>query len=261
LGTLEQYRASLESSRTWFLEHHGAVVQSFQVLDDGFALLLTALQVGRDGNDKTHISLAPLLMILQRQSFVALDALSSMQAYQAWVLVRPGLECALFMGKWMDDVANYQVWYRRFEDPQLYRRTFSGKALQSNSLPRSSELQGALKGINDSFAHPNQDYYLRHIGMTELESGDIEFKLRFFDEDSFHRASVLSLLHLLIVTQDSIARMFAARFVNLDLEPAHFGLQGFEGQQRPAARKAAATGATEAYLIRDLGLWDLEAEA
>jgi hypothetical protein len=34
---------------------------------------------------------------------------------------------------------------------------------------------------------------------------------------------------------------------------------GFQEQQRVAARKAAEGGRIEAYLIRELGLWDLEA--
>lgn len=234
------------------------MVDCFQLLDTGFTELARTLQVGRDANDKTHVSLAPLLMTLQRQSIVALDALSSMQAYQAWVLVRPGLEGALYTGKWMEDAANFHIWDRRFEDPERYRQAYSGRALRSTSLPRSAELQGALRAINDSFAHPNQDYYLRHVGVAELEDGNIELKLYFFDGDSFYWASVLSLLHLLIVTQDSLARMFAKRVVNLDIRPDRFGLSSFEDQQREAARAAAAVGPTEASLIRDLGLWDLD---
>jgi hypothetical protein len=256
LGTLHEYRRSLESSRAWFLEHHAAVLTSFQMLDVGFGTLASNLQIGRDANDETHVSLAPLLLILQRQSFVALDALSSMQAYQAWVLIRPGLESALFMGKWMEDLANYHVWENRFKDPDTYRKTYSGRALQSKSLPRSDELQRALKGINDSFAHPNQDYYLRHVRLSTLEGGNFMLKLHFFDDDSFHWASVLSLLHLLIVTQEALARMFAERFVNLDIRPERYGLTAFENQHRQQASDAAAVGKVEAYLLRDLGLWN-----
>ena len=96
---------------------------------------------------------------MQRQSFVALDALSSMQAYQAWVLLRPGLECALIMGKWMDDNANYHIWINRLQDPEAYRTTYSGKKMVSRSLPRSRDLQQVLKAINDSFVHPNPEYW------------------------------------------------------------------------------------------------------
>src|SRR5436190_20329365 len=84
-------------------------------------------------------------------------------------------------------------------------RCTPGKSLQSNSLPRSDDLQGALKAINDSFAHPNPSYYLWHTSLSELEGGEFELKLRFFDDDPFHCASVLSLLHLLITTQDALA--------------------------------------------------------
>lgn len=260
MGSLDEYRSSLSSSRQWFQENHAGVSASFQVLDDGFNELGRMLQVGRDANNETHISLAPLLLILQRQAFIALDSLASMQAYQAWVLLRPGIECALVMGKWMDDVANYQIWERRLEDPERYQTTYSGKRLISKSLPRAADLQYVLRSVNDSFLHPNPDYYMRHVRLSEGTGEHLELKLHFFDDDSFHWASVLAMLHLLIVTQEALAGMFAGRFVNLDIRSERLGLLGFESQQRQAATKAAEGGKTEAYIIRRLGLWELEPE-
>jgi hypothetical protein len=261
VGSLDEYRESLQSSRQWFEKNHGPVNESFQLLDDGFNTLAAALREGRDAEGHSHISLAPFLLLMQRQSFVALDALSSMQAYQAWVLIRPGLECALIMGKWMEDIANYHSWTNRFQDPEAYRTTYSGKKMVSRSLPRSRDLQQVLKTINDSFVHPNPEYYVRHITFNSLEAGETELRLDFFDNHEVHWASVLALLHLLILTQVSIAKMFDDRFVNVGIDPEHFGLAGFEAQHRDQATVAAAVGIRERHIIRDLGLWDLETKA
>jgi hypothetical protein len=261
LGSLDEYRSSLEDSREWFSREYPGVLESFQVLDHGFSNLGTVLTSRRDTDGGSHISLAPLLMLMQRQAFVALDALSSMQAYQAWVLVRPGIECALIMGKWMDDVANHHIWANRFQNQRAYRDTYTGKALISQSLPRSADLQAVLRSINDSFVHPNPDYYTRHIGLTQLENGEVEVRLHFFDDHDMHWASVLALVHLLILTQHSLARMFQDRFVNIELDPDHFGLSGFEEQHRAQAASAAERGLRERYIVQHLGLWDLAPEA
>src|SRR5688572_25036823 len=109
MSAFAHYRQSVEGARAWFNENHGSVLTACDVLNEGFGQLGRCLQVGRDCDNHTHISLAPLLLILQRQSFVALDMLASRQAYQAWLVVRPGIESGLFIGKWMDDVENYLV--------------------------------------------------------------------------------------------------------------------------------------------------------
>jgi hypothetical protein len=260
VGSLDEYRESLQSSRQWFEKNHGRVNESFQLLDEGFNSLAALLREGRDTDGHSHISLAPFLLLMQRQSFVALDALSSMQAYQAWVLLRPGLECALIMGKWMDDIANYHIWINRLQDPEAYRNTYSGKKTVSKSLPRSRDLQQVLKAINDSFVHPNPEYYARHITLNSLEAGETKVRLDFFDDHDVHWATVLALLHLLILTQASLAKMFDHRFVNVGINPEHFGLAEFEAQHREQAVAAAANGIRERYIIRDLGLWNLETE-
>jgi hypothetical protein len=255
LGAFDQYRESINESRAWFFREHAAVAESFEVLNAGFDELGRCLQVGRDENNKTHISLAPLLLIGQRQAFLALDALASRQAYQAWVLARPGIEAALVMGKWMEDLANFHIWNQRSTDPQAYRKAYTGKALVSSVLPRSSEIQASLKIINDLFLHSNPEYYLRHTGITELADGNLELKLRFFDDDEVHWASILGMLHLLIVVQESLARMFGSKFVNLDVRPDRYGLTAFEAAHAPAATQAARSDATAGVIIHDIGLW------
>lgn len=83
MAAFEDYRAAVATNRAWFDQHHGDVVASCNVLNDGFGELGRCLQIGRDNEGHTHVSLMPLLLILQRQAFVALDTLASRQAYQA----------------------------------------------------------------------------------------------------------------------------------------------------------------------------------
>jgi hypothetical protein len=257
MGTLEEYRRSLVESRQWFHEQHPNVGTAFQVLDAGFAKLGETLLIGRDASGKAHVSLIPLLLVLQRQSFVALDALASAQAYQAWITVRPGIESALVMGKWVDDVANYNVWMARRENPAEYRKRYSGSALISGVLPNSDRAQKALRAINDNFVHPNPFYVFRHVRVSELANKEVEIRLLFFDDDSFHWASVLALLHLLVTIQDGIARMFAALFVNIEVVADQFGLAQFRESQIESARSALIAEPALHELLFDIGLWDL----
>jgi hypothetical protein len=257
MSSLDEYRVSLEASRRWFQEQHPNVGASFQLLDTGFGELGKALQTGRDANNKTHVGLIPLLLVLQRQSFVALDAISSAQAYQAWVLVRPGIESGLVMGKWVDDLANYKAWLARRDDPVEYRKRYTGKALKSVALPYADRLQKALSAINDNFVHPNPFYVFRHTRVNDLPDKLVEIRLQFFDDNSFHWASVLALLHLLVTLQDAIARMFAALFVNIEIVAEHFGLADFRELHVKSARKALDAEPVLYELLVDIGLWDL----
>lgn len=258
MGALNEYRESVERGRAWFAANHASVHTAFEVLNTGFDQLAGCLQSGRDADDDTHVSLAPLLMISQRQALVALDALEARQAYQAWVLVRPGLEAGLMIGKWMEDVANYVIWRDRKLNWKAYQRAYSGSALASETLPRSPELQRALASINDSFVHPNPDYYGRHLRVSDVGGGMVEVKLQFFDDDSFHWASILGMLHLLILLQDSLARLFASKFVNLEVRPERFGLADFEAKHAAAAILAADAGPVEHVIVHSIGLWSTQ---
>jgi hypothetical protein len=206
-------------------------------------------------NNKTHVSLVTLLWICQRQAFVALDSLASRQAYQAWLLLRPGIESVLIMGKWVEDVANFHVWQNRFSSPKKYRKKYSGRALASRVLPRSAEIQKSLSTINDHFVHPNFEYYMRHTRVAERENRSVQVTLRFFEDDEFHWASVLGMLHLLIVIQQSLSMMFADTFVNVEVGPEGYGLEQFERLHWQQALEVAGTGTTASMIIHDIGLW------
>lgn len=257
MSTLDDYHESLERSRRWFHDNHPGVRVAFQTLDDGYSLLAEALREGRDSRDMAYLEGTLLLFVLQRQAFVALDALSSVQAYQAWLLVRPGVESALIIGKFFDDPANKDAWFRRHEDGNEYRKRFGGGGLSSGSLPESARIQAALSAINDNFVHPNPFYVLRHIGFADRQDESVAVSLQFFDSDQFHWASVLAILHLLITVLDCLARMFADRFVNLEIVPASFGLDDFRRQHIAGVRRVLSEDSTLGEIFITIGLWDL----
>jgi hypothetical protein len=257
MSTLDEYHESLEHSRQWCNGNHPGVRTAFQTLDDGYVLLADALREGRDGRGMAYIEGTLLLFVVQRQAFVALDALSSVQAYQAWLLVRPGVESALIIGKFFDDPANKDAWFGRREDAKEYRKRFGGGGLSSSSLPESARIQGALSAINDSFVHPNPFYVLRHIGFADRHDDSVAVSLQFFDHDQFHWASVLAILHLSITVLDSLARMFAKRFVNLEILAERFGLEDFRKQHIADVRQAMSEDSALGEILITIGLWDL----
>ena len=255
MSALEQYHASLERSRAWFAKNHPAIEPTFELLNTGFNELARCIKVGRDAQDNTHVSLAPLLFIAQRQTVVALDSLASQQAYQAWIILRPGLESGLIIGKWVEDVKNFTIWQNRLQNRKAYQRAFSGPGLAATVLPRSAELRESLSGINDNFIHPNIDYYMRHLRLTDLPNESIEMKVHYFDDHDFHWASVLGMIHLVIVLQECLAKMFAETFVNIEVRSEGYGLADFELKNRSAALAAAAKGQAERTIVHEIGLW------
>jgi hypothetical protein len=166
---MTRYLEAREKNRELFAKAYSSVLQAFEVSVQGFALLAQQLRDGRDENGKSHVRLGPFFFIMQRQVMAAYDALMSRQAYLAWVTVRPGVECALIMGKWIDDKANADIWSNRFDDRAAYRKAYEGKGLESRALPRSVAIRKALSEINDLFVHPNPMYYYRHLELTDLE--------------------------------------------------------------------------------------------
>jgi hypothetical protein len=74
------------------------------------------------------------------------------------VLLRPGIEAYLIIGKWIDDPATAEIWKNRRNDWKNYQKTYSGPALRSRSLPMSDQIQTILSIVNDDFVHANPDY-------------------------------------------------------------------------------------------------------
>jgi hypothetical protein len=253
-SALLEYRSILFYNREVFLIEHGDFLKTFDAIDHNFKLLVELPRTKRDANGKSHISLIPFLLLLQRQARSAFEALAANQAYQGWVLLRPGIEAVLIIGKWVDDPANAQVWLSRHEDPKAYRKVYTGKALQSKSLPRSERIQGVLSKINDDFVHANPDDYQRHLTIGSGDPGYTNVFLNFFDDDTVNMVHVLAFLHLILTVQDSLLTLFNYLF-SADVKFA-YPLDLFLETFGPQLKQMADSHEQYCGLLSNLGGWN-----
>ena len=207
-----RYRSALAYNREVFLIEHDELVKAFSSIDDNFNIFLDVLRTIRGPDRKSYVSLLPFVLLLQRQSRAAFEALTAFQPYLAWVLFRPGIEALLIIGKWVDDPANAKIWQNRKEDRRAYQSAYSGKALTSTSLPSSDRIQRVLSKVNDDFVHANPDYYSRHLKVGAGDQGYVNFWLDYFDDDVLQEAHAMAFLHLLLVIQDALASLLANVF-------------------------------------------------
>src|SRR5580704_9519872 len=111
-----EYRMALAYNRDVFSVEHSDLLTDFVGVDGNFPALIELLSTRRDCNGKSHVSLVPLTFLLRRQGHTAFDLLSADQSYQAWLLLRPGIEAVLIIGKWVDDPRNATIWQNRDKD-------------------------------------------------------------------------------------------------------------------------------------------------
>lgn len=247
------FRAMLEKNRQVFSLQHAYAYFAFFGVCEALDRVGRRLQTGRDANGKSHVSLLPFLLIVQRQSMNAFEALASCRSYEAWVLVRPAIEAALIMGKWVDDPENAAIWSSRETRKTEYIKTFSGKTLISSSLPRASDIRAVLERLNDEFVHANEPYYSRHTSAEPLPGGDIFLRLEFFDESQDIEPHALAFLHLMLIVADALDAMLATTLPATGPHKPAIGVLERELDER-ASRARAADPAHETTLDR-LGLW------
>jgi hypothetical protein len=207
-----EYRSVLAYNRDVFLIEHSDLLKTFIAIDNNFETLIRLPQTRRDRDGNSHVSLAPLILLLRRQAYSAFDVLSADQSYHAWLLLRPGIEAALIIGKWVDDPQNAKIWQDREKDPGAYQRTYIGKFLRSASLTGSERIQTVLSTINGRFVHANLDYYHRHLKVGPGDPGYVNLALSYFEDDTLQLVNVLAFLHLLLVVQEALLALFNQLF-------------------------------------------------
>ena len=254
-GSLIEYEAALFSNRRVFLLNHGWAFFAYRGLHETFTSLGNVLSQGRDKDGHSHVGLIPFFLIMQRQAANAFFSLASLQSFQAWVLVRPCLEACLMSGKWMDNPQNAVIWRNRQADPKTYRKTYQGKALQSTSLPRSDQIQGVLRVINDDFLHTNSKYFDRHMEMDELDKENVYMQLRYFDPEADYVAHTFAFLHLTAVIQDSLSEMLAAIIVDQPRVPPT--MAKLEETLTARVTTFLSSNPERVGVLEELGLWDL----
>jgi hypothetical protein len=252
-----EYCESVGYNRDVFMLNQSDALWAFRQIHDNFGNLGLPLSKCRDASGKSHVSLVPFVLLMQRQAMAAFWALASHQSYQTWVLLRPCVESALIIGKWVDDLENASIWSKRLEDPKTYRKTYQGKEMVSKSLPRSEDIRGVLRRINDNFLHPNPDYYYRHTELRDAGPESVFMLVHYFDrEDAEHRANVFAFLHLLLVIQESLSQLVR------DLFPRErrvkVGLDVFEKEFKAKVDEFLSENPQMRQLLVDFGLWELD---
>jgi len=250
-----EYQSARSYNREVFLIQHGEVVKAFVAIDGNFHTLLQLPGTKRDQNGKSYVSLIPFIFLFQRQAQSSFEALSAFQSYQAWVLLRPGIEAALIVGKWVDDPHNAEIWKNR--ETQAYRKTYTGKGLRSKSLPDSDAIQGVLRKINDGFVHANPDYYRRHLNIDPAHPDFVRMLLQYFDDDSLLLVNVFAFLHLLLVVQQALLSLFNKLFSCDAVLPSTVEL--FVHTYGDKIRNLTDSSEEHRRLMREFGMWNAQA--
>lgn len=249
------YRAVAACNRDVFLLKYPFAFAAFDRVDQGLRPLLQVLSSEVDEHGSSHISVLPFWALFQRQARTAFELLTTHQAYQAWVLLRPCLEVTLLAGKWLQDPKLAAVWMDRDQNPKRYQAEFQGKNLRSNALPRSEAIQTVLRRINDAFLHPNPSYFWRHLDLAPIDEEHFGMTLHYFDSEESTQAHTLAILHLLVILQDSLFSMYMPLFPSLaDVE---VGLEIFEAEFRPRVMNLVKSHPDQRGVVEELGLWSL----
>jgi hypothetical protein len=250
-----EYHAFVAHNREVFLLNHGEEIACWEHIADVFSGLRQSLRKGRAANGKTHVSLLPFVLLAQRQTMIGLDCLATAQSHAAWPLLRPLLEAALVMGKWMDDPRNASIWQKQQVDRKAYMATYTGKGLQSASLPGSDAIQQALRRVNDDCEHMNERFYHAHTQATPLRGGCL-VEVPMFDADPpSQEANLYAATHLVLVVLSSVERMLAGR-----LQPAVSGtvpLTQYQALRLARVVELAGSHPELHSLLVGLGLWPL----
>jgi hypothetical protein len=207
LSNLRAYRSARSRNQRSYLTNYPHFIEAFVRIDRNFAILAGHL----------HNSDAPLLdealilalLVAQRYTTISFDCLSSYQADQGWINLRPAVEIVLMAGKWLDDPGHLSVWLNHSRDKKKYRQTFltpaPTHALESQSLPRSHEICAVLMTINDKFLHPNPA-----LLAPQLEPKRNPPELNTFDRTSPRTVvNFLAWIHFVGVVQTSFQEMLA----------------------------------------------------
>ncbi len=248
-----EYRAALAYNHDVFFMERGALLKTFLSIDANFPALVELPRTCRDRNQKAHVSLVPFMLLLRRQAHTAFHLLTADQSYQAWLLLRPGIEAVLIIGKWVDDPHNAKIWQNRTTDPKAYQKAYTGAALRSASLPGSDRIQTVLRTINDRFVHANIDYYQRHLDIDGSDPRYVNVLLNYFDDDPLQLANVFAFLHLLLVMQEALLALFNHLFEATSTLPST--LTAFRHTYEQHIETLAREKSEYRAVLSELGAW------
>ncbi|OGT72380.1 MAG: hypothetical protein A2W76_08490 [Gammaproteobacteria bacterium RIFCSPLOWO2_12_47_11] len=157
------------------------------------------------------------------------------------------------MGKWLDDLNNFDVWKLHQDNWKNYQKIYQGKNLVSTSLPSSSEIQNVLKNINDDFMHTNPLYYKRHSQVVDLDKDTVGMFVNFIDDEQDHRAHVYAFLYLTLFILKQVGKMLSDKYE--DKENFAVDLDRLHNHFVKKARQVAVKNEEYKKLLLEIGLW------
>lgn len=246
------YRGVMSANREIFLLNFREEFFAFTDTYDRLNSISGVVSTTRARAGHSHVSHLSWLMIIGRQFLNSFECMSTSRSYDAWVLLRPALESALVMGKWIDDRINSDIWENRDNDKKSYMDTYEGKALLSKSLPDSSGVRSVLCRVNDDFMHSNPRYYFRHTKMNVNPHG-VVLGLLFTDDGVEHEAHLFAYLHFTRFLVHCIGRMFEAEFG--DLPALKADLAGFQSRFKERVVRFAHDNPMSVPVLTEFGLW------
>ena len=250
---LIEYRSVLHQNGEIFLLNFKEEFAAFGETDMYFQKFGGIISTQRMKNGKTLVGLIPLLMIMQRQYRNAFQNISVFQSYQAWVLVRPAIESALVIGKWLDDLSNFDVWKQHENNWKDYQKIYQGKNLVSKSLPDLSNIQKVLKHINDGFMHTNPSYYRRHSQLIDVDEKNVGMFVTYTDDEQDHRAHLYAFLHVTLFILKSVGQMLSKSYP--DHLSFNVNLQKLQSVFSNRVKEIAKSNGEHRKVLEELGLW------
>ena len=251
--TILEYRATLNHNSEVFLLNFKDEFTAFTDTDNSLYRIGLFLSQNRTKDEESLISFLPYLLIMQRQFRNAFQCFTVFQSYQGWVLLRPGLESSLIMGKWLDDMQNVEIWKKHKQDWKEYNKTYSGKSLISKSLPESSSIQQVLKRINDNFMHVNPSYYYHNTRLEQMQADSDFLYVPVFDQETDYQSHLYSFLHLTLYVVKCVGEMLVPYFSQNDT--FEINLARLEEAFKGKVARILQQSPDQLSVLTELGLW------
>lgn len=254
------HHARLVQARETFLLNHKA--SFIAVAQSTTALMHMTEQVAQQSRHDVNLrdSLAVALSIMRRSACSAFEALAQHEAHVAWFSVRPTIEAALVMGKWMDHFPHFSLWASPRTTKQLrtaYNKHFSGPGLISTCLPHSHVLRSALSAINTLFSHWNVDHLKRTAELREEPGHPGHIFVRWGASNDMITPHAYAFVHILAVVVEGTARMLTPKWIPAETDLSV--LRHVEANFKDGVLKCAEQDPAAVEILVNLGGWPQKA--
>ncbi|MCK4329814.1 hypothetical protein KAX02_08220 [candidate division WOR-3 bacterium] len=264
---LLHYRTVLTYNREYFLLIYGYEFKIFEFMD--LQLNSISQQLARQKSKKTQLKneILPFLQIIVKQGRNAFELLSQYQSNDAWLTLRPAIESILYIGKFLDNHSNFELWMARRElwknrdknreKWDSYRKQFIRDNLISKSIQKSTEFLELLNKINNEFAHANYSYYEKSFRIRPVAKNEYYMIFPFIDENpDVHMAYVFAFIHMYYCIIKSLLDAFNKHY-HLQLRLRKEISYGIENKLKLKTIELTKKKSELIEICKTLGLWEI----